>query len=114
MLALLRLRGGVTPTATRTTGMTPDQQTLDQLAWTAVPRRLGAGPSHAEAGGALPFVTHMARVWLDDVTSLRCYQLSTGERFFDQDDVHSLFFPDPDPQALGLASTPVPAQPGNY
>ena len=64
---------------------------LNALAWTPIARAVVTHDAAASAVDALPFATHEAVVTLPGLGTLRCYQLSTGERVFDAADVERLF-----------------------
>lgn len=61
---------------------TPIYRLLDAVEWTPT----GAAPSND-----LPYATHSAVLLIEGLPPLRCYQLNTGERVFDADDVTDWF-----------------------
>jgi hypothetical protein len=69
---------------------TPIDATLDALPWTVV-----ENPDKGD--GTLPYVTHHGVLTIAGLT-LRCYQLSNGQRIFDADDLRPML------EALGVAA----------
>lgn len=61
----------------------PIEVLLDSVAWTPL-------PDHEDTGDGIPYAV-MEGVLNVGTHSLRCYQLNTGVRVFDADDVHAFF-----------------------
>lgn len=59
------------------------EQLLNAIAWKPVPRL-------PTAGDGLPYVTHEGTLTFGE-TALRCYQLSTGQRVVDGEDLAEFF-----------------------
>lgn len=72
---------------------TPIEMMFDGVEWFAIP---GDGPTDP----GIPVATHWGVLKFGE-SSLRCYQLNTGQRVFDIEDVHRFFsgegFTEPSP-----------------